>query len=39
MLLDNENYTDCPLYLRLKADIEAYLNRAIVRLKRESESA
>ncbi len=33
VLLDNENYTECPLYLRLKADIERYLNRAIEHLK------
>lgn len=33
VLLDNENYTDCPLYRRLKEDIERYLNRAIEKLK------
>ncbi|MBR5849845.1 MAG: DUF4435 domain-containing protein [Alistipes sp.] len=39
VLLDNENYTECPLYERLKADIEAYLHHAIERIKAESESA
>ena len=29
VLLDNENYTECPLYQRLKADIEHYLKQAI----------
>ena len=29
VLLDNENYTECPLYQRLKADIEHYLEQAI----------
>ena len=33
VLLDNENYTECPLYQRLKSDIEAYLQRAIDRLR------
>ena len=32
VLLDNENYTDCPLYQCLKKDIERYLERVIGRL-------
>ena len=35
VLLDNENYTECPLYERLKADIETYLERAIRKLTTE----
>ena len=35
VLLDNENYTECPLYERLKADIEAYLEHAIRKLAAE----
>lgn len=38
VLLDNENYTTCPLYLRLKTDIERYLNRAIEQLTAEQTS-
>ena len=29
VLLDNENYTSCPLYKRLKADIQHYIDSAI----------
>ncbi len=29
VLLDNENYTACPLYRKLQSDIEAYLKRAL----------
>ena len=35
VLLDNENYTECPLYQRLKADIEHYLEQAIKKLATE----
>ena len=37
VLLDNDNYTDCPLYLKVKADIERYLDRAIAKLKAEGK--
>ena len=33
VLLDNENYTSCPLYKRLRDDIQAYLDRMIGRIK------
>ena len=33
VLLDNENYTSCPLYKRLRDDIQAYLDRMIMRIK------
>ncbi len=29
VLLDNENYTACPLYRKLQSDIEAYLKRTL----------
>ena len=32
VLLDNENYTECPLYERLRGDIERYLTHAISHL-------
>ncbi len=35
VLLDNENYTDCFLYHRLSNDIDAYLCRAVEKLKKE----
>lgn len=35
VLLDNENYTSCPLYTRLKADIQQYIDRTIAALPRE----
>ena len=35
VLLDNENYTSCPLYKRLKADIQQYIERTIASLPRE----
>ncbi len=38
VLLDNENYTECPLYLRLKGDIEHYLARAVERIERTQGS-
>lgn len=34
VLLDNENYTKCPLYKRLQRDIEKYIARAIWNMKR-----
>lgn len=33
VLLDNENYTECPLYERLRGDIEQYLQRAIAKIR------
>ena len=33
VLLDNENYTACPLYNKLRADIQNYLERAIFKIK------
>lgn len=33
VLLDNENYTSCPLYGKLRGDIEAYLDRAVARMR------
>ena len=33
VLLDNENYTSCPLYKRLRDDIQAYLTAMIARIK------
>ena len=35
VLLDNENYTTCPLYTNLKADIQNYIDRTVERMKRE----
>ena len=32
VLLDNENYTSCPLYKLLKADIQSYIDSTIARL-------
>ena len=32
VLLDNENYTSCPLYKKLKADIQRYLDTTIASL-------
>lgn len=37
VLLDNENYTGCPLYKRLSRDIERYIIRAIMEMKRRGE--
>ena len=38
VLLDNENYTSCPLYTLLQADIHKYLGRTIARMQqRDSE--
>ena len=33
VLLDNENYTSCPLYKRLRDDIQEYLDRMIADIK------
>ena len=35
VLLDNENYTSCPLYKRLRDDIQSYLDVMIGRIKAE----
>lgn len=35
VLLDNENYTSCPLYEKLRRDIEVYLAGVISRMKRK----
>ncbi|MBQ4498987.1 MAG: DUF4435 domain-containing protein [Alistipes sp.] len=35
VLLDNENYTSCPLYKRLRDDIQCYLDRMIAAIKAE----
>ena len=35
VLLDNENYTSCPLYKRLRDDIQSYLDRMIAAIKAE----
>ena len=35
VLLDNENYTSCPLYKRLRNDIQEYLDVMITRIKAE----
>lgn len=32
VLLDNENYTDCPLYQKLKGDIQRYIDRTIEKI-------
>ena len=37
MLLDNENYTKCPLYRRLQRDIERYIVRTIFEMRRRGE--
>ncbi len=37
VLLDNENYTRCPLYGKLQRDIERYIVRTIIRMKRRGE--
>ena len=37
VLLDNENYTRCPLYKRLHNDIERYLEHTIWEMKRRGE--
>ena len=37
VLLDNENYTACPLYKSLQRDIERYIARMIWNMKRNGE--
>lgn len=37
VLLDNENYTTCPLYKRLSLDIEHYIQHTISQMQRASE--
>ena len=37
VLLDNENYTRCPLYKRLQRDIRKYILRTIIEMKRRGE--
>lgn len=37
VLLDNENYTRCPLYKRLQRDIERYMARTIWSMKRRGQ--
>lgn len=37
VLLDNDNYTSCPLYKQLRADIQQYLDRAIREMKRSGK--
>lgn len=37
VLLDNENYTSCPLYTLLEADIEAYLSRTIEKIRSQRD--
>lgn len=37
VLLDNENYISCPLYQKLKADIENYITRTIEKIRTERE--
>lgn len=37
VLLDNENYEECPLFKRLHRDIERYLVRTIWRMKQQGE--
>ncbi|MDE7129653.1 MAG: DUF4435 domain-containing protein [Alistipes sp.] len=38
VLLDNENYTHCPLYKRLRDDIQEYLTSMIGRIKQQRQS-
>lgn len=38
VLLDNENYTSCPLYKRLRDDIQEYLDVMIGRIKAEQHA-
>ena len=37
VLLDNENYTGCPLYKRLQRDIRKYIARTVIDMKRNGE--
>ena len=38
VLLDNENYTSCPLYTLLQRDIQDYLSKTIARLREQRDS-
>ena len=38
VLLDNENYTSCPLYAKLEDDIERYITRTIEKIKAKREN-
>jgi hypothetical protein len=38
VLLDNENYTSCPLYAKLREDIQRYLENTIGKIERERNS-
>ena len=38
VLLDNENYTACPLYAKLREDIQRYLENTIGKIERERNS-
>lgn len=38
VLLDNENYTSCPLYAKLREDIQRYLNNTIRKIEAERNS-
>ena len=35
VLLDNENYTSCPLYAKLREDIQRYLDNTIRKIEAE----
>ena len=37
VLLDNENYTSCPLYKRLRRDLDKYLVRTILAMKKKGD--
>ncbi len=39
VLLDNDNYTSCPLYKLLKADIQRYIDSTISKIQQRRESA
>ena len=39
VLLDNENYTSCPLYKMLRADIQKYIDSTIAKITHENHSA
>jgi hypothetical protein len=39
VLLDNENYTSCPLYGKLREDIQNYITRTIEKIETEKAQA
>ena len=39
VLLNNENYTECPLYGKLREDIQRYISRAIAKIEAEKAKA